>query len=150
MADTIGSKGLGVLLGLGKLVLTLYGTLADLRLRGAWAPSRSIARIPLRRFIRAAREPFILAFSTASSEAALPLALENMELMGVPPHIVAFVLPTGYSFNLDGSTLISFHGVDLRSASRGHSHGRSASSFDDADTDAHQQGRGRASRAHRW
>ena len=64
-----------------------------------------IARIPLRPFVRAVREPFVLAFSTASSEAALPLALENMELMGVPPHIVAFVLPTGYSFNLDGSTL---------------------------------------------
>ena len=64
-----------------------------------------IARIPLRPFIRAVREPFILAFSTASSEAALPLALENLELMGIPPHIVAFVLPTGYSFNLDGSTL---------------------------------------------
>jgi proton glutamate symport protein len=104
MASTIGSKGLGVLLGLGKLILTLYGTLAIFVfvVLGAVA---TIARIPLRAFIRAAREPFILAFSTASSEAALPLALENMELMGVPAHIVAFVLPTGYSFNLDGSTL---------------------------------------------
>jgi proton glutamate symport protein len=104
MASTIGSKGLGVLLGLGKLILTLYGTLLIFVfvVLGAVA---IIARIPLRAFIRAAREPFILAFSTASSEAALPLALENMELMGVPPHIVAFVLPTGYSFNLDGSTL---------------------------------------------
>jgi proton glutamate symport protein len=64
-----------------------------------------IARIPLQRFFNAVREPFIIAFSTASSEAALPLALENMELMGVPKHIVAFVLPTGYSFNLDGSTM---------------------------------------------
>jgi proton glutamate symport protein len=104
MAGTIGSKGLGVLLGLGKLILTLYGTLAIFVfvVLGAVA---MIARIPLRAFVRAVREPFILAFSTASSEAALPLALENMELMGVPPHIVAFVLPTGYSFNLDGSTL---------------------------------------------
>ncbi len=104
MASTIGSKGLGVLLGLGKLILTLYGTLAIFVfvVLGAVA---MIVRIPVRAFIRAAREPFILAFSTASSEAALPLALENMELMGVPPHIVAFVLPTGYSFNLDGSTL---------------------------------------------
>ena len=104
MACTIGSKGLGVLLGLGKLILTLYGTLAIFVfvVLGAVA---MIARIPLRAFVRAAREPFIIAFSTASSEAALPLALENMELMGVPAHIVAFVLPTGYSFNLDGSTL---------------------------------------------
>jgi proton glutamate symport protein len=64
-----------------------------------------IAKIPLKRFINAVREPWLLAFSTASSEAALPLALENMEKFGVPNHIVAFVLPTGYSFNLDGSTL---------------------------------------------
>jgi proton glutamate symport protein len=64
-----------------------------------------IARIPLGRFIRAVRQPWLIAFSTASSEAALPLALENMEKFGVPKHIVAFVLPTGYSFNLDGSTL---------------------------------------------
>jgi len=104
MAATIGSKGLGVLLGLGKLILTLYGTLAIFVfiVLGAVA---IIARIPVRAFIQAAREPFIIAFSTASSEAALPLALENMELMGVPAHIVAFVLPTGYSFNLDGSAL---------------------------------------------
>jgi proton glutamate symport protein len=64
-----------------------------------------ICKIPLKRFIDAVREPWLLAFSTASSEAALPLALENMEKFGVPNHIVAFVLPTGYSFNLDGSTL---------------------------------------------
>ena len=55
--------------------------------------------------MRAVRQPFMLAFSTASSEAALPLALENMERFGIPKHIVGFVLPTGYSFNLDGSTL---------------------------------------------
>jgi proton glutamate symport protein len=104
MAHTIGDKGIGVLLGLGKLVLTLYGALFIFVfvVLGAVA---LIARVPLKPFVRAAREPFILAFSTASSEAALPLALENLELMGVPKHIVAFVLPTGYSFNLDGSTL---------------------------------------------
>ncbi len=104
MAHTIGSKGIGVLLGLGKLVLTLYGALLIFVfvVLGAVAV---IARIPARPFFRAVREPFILAFSTASSEAALPLALENLELMGIPKHIVAFVLPTGYSFNLDGSTL---------------------------------------------
>ena len=59
----------------------------------------------MRRFIAHAKEPFLIAYSTASSEAALPLALENMERFGVPKHIVGFVLPTGYSFNLDGSTL---------------------------------------------
>ena len=62
-------------------------------------------RIPVAAFYRAVREPFLIAFSTASSEAALPLAIENMEQFGVPKHIVAFVIPTGYSFNLDGSTL---------------------------------------------
>jgi proton glutamate symport protein len=104
MAHTIGSHGIGVLLGLGKLVLTLYAALVVfiVVVLGAVA---LIARIPLRPFFRAVREPFVLAFSTASSESALPLALENLELMGVPPHIVAFVLPTGYSFNLDGSTM---------------------------------------------
>jgi proton glutamate symport protein len=104
MAHTIGSNGIGVLLNLGKLVLTLYGALLIFIfvVLGAVA---LIARVPLKPFVRAAREPFILAFSTASSEAALPLALENLELMGVPKHIVSFVLPTGYSFNLDGSTL---------------------------------------------
>jgi proton glutamate symport protein len=105
MAHTIGSKGIGVLLGLGKLVLTLYGALLIfiVVVLGAVAV---IARIPLRRFIETVKEPFIIAFSTASSEAALPLALENLEFkMRVPNHIVAFVLPTGYSFNLDGSTL---------------------------------------------
>jgi proton glutamate symport protein len=64
-----------------------------------------IARIPPGSFYRAVREPFLIAFSTASSEAALPLALENMERFGVPKHIVGFVIPTGYSFNLDGTTL---------------------------------------------
>src|SRR6202790_3882395 len=104
MAHTIGSKGLGVLVGLGKLVLTLYGALVIfiVIVLGAVA---LIARIPLRPFIRAVQEPFIIAFSTAASEAALPLALENLELMGEPKHIVAFVLPPGYSFNLDGGTL---------------------------------------------
>jgi proton glutamate symport protein len=104
MANTIGKEGLAVLLGLGKLVLTLYGTLAIFVfvVLGAVA---AIARVPARPFFRAVREPFALAFATASSESALPLALENMERMGIPPHIVAFVLPTGYSFNLDGSAL---------------------------------------------
>ena len=104
MAATIGEKGLGVLKNLGSLVLTLYGAEVFFVVVVLGAVT-AIAKIPLRRFIRYVREPFLLAFSTASSESALPIALENMEEFGVPKHIVAFVLPTGYSFNLDGSTL---------------------------------------------
>jgi proton glutamate symport protein len=104
MAVTIGSKGVGVLFGLGKLVGTLYLAQAFFVLL-VLGSALTIAKVPLARFFMAARQPFLLAFSTASSEAALPLALENMERFGVPKHIVGFVLPTGYSFNLDGSTL---------------------------------------------
>jgi proton glutamate symport protein len=104
MAATIGEKGPGILTNLGKLVLTLYGAevFFVVVVLGAVV---AIARIPARRFIRYVREPFLLAFSTASSESALPIALENMELFGVPKHIAAFVLPAGYSFNLDGTAL---------------------------------------------
>jgi proton glutamate symport protein len=104
MAATIGDKGLRVLLNLGKLVLTLYAAQVFFVVVVLGVVT-AIAKIPLKRFIAAVREPFLIAFSTASSEAALPRALENMEQFGVPKHIVAFVLPTGYSFNLDGSTL---------------------------------------------
>ena len=104
MAATIGDKGLGVLFNLGKLVLTLYVTQIFFVVV-VLGTVTAIARIPLGRFIRWVREPFLIAYSTASSEAALPLALENMQAFGVPKHIAAFVLPTGYSFNLDGSTL---------------------------------------------
>lgn len=104
MAATIGDKGLGVLLNLGKLVLTLYATQLFFVVV-VLGTVTAIARIPVRRFFRWVREPFLIAYSTASSEAALPLALENMQAFGVPKHIAAFVLPTGYSFNLDGSTL---------------------------------------------
>ncbi len=104
IAVTVGSKGFGVLFGLGKLVLTMYVALI-LFVVFVLGAVVMIAKIPLRRFFRAAKEPFLIAFSTSSSEAALPLALSNMERFGVPKHIVAFVLPTGYSFNLDGTTL---------------------------------------------
>jgi proton glutamate symport protein len=104
MASTIGEKGLGVLANLGKLVLTLYAAEAFFVIVVLGAVT-AIARVPLKRFIQHVREPFLLAFSTASSESALPIALKNMERFGVPKHIVAFVLPMGYSFNLDGSTL---------------------------------------------
>jgi len=104
IASTVGEHGLTVLVSLGKLVATLWAAeiFFVVVVLGAVI---AIARIPVRRFIEAVREPFLLAFSTASSEAALPTALENLEHMGVPKHIAAFVLPAGYSFNLDGSTL---------------------------------------------
>ena len=104
IAVTMGSKGLAVLYGLGKLILTMYAAQIIFVVL-VFGSIVILFRIPRLRFYQAIREPFLIAFSTASSEAALPRALENMEQFGVPRHIVAFVLPTGYSFNLDGSTL---------------------------------------------
>ena len=104
MAVTVGKNGLGALAGPAKLVGTLYLALVVFVLV-VLGTVIIVARIPLKRFVAATRQPFILAFSTASSEAALPQALENMERFGVPKHIVNFVLPLGYSFNMDGSTL---------------------------------------------
>jgi proton glutamate symport protein len=104
LAVTVGSKGVGVLFGLSKLILTMY-IAAAIVILVVLLPCLFLFRIPPGRFYRAAREPFLIAFSTASSEAALPSALENMEFFGVPKHIVGFVIPTGYSFNLVGSTL---------------------------------------------
>jgi proton glutamate symport protein len=104
IAVTIGSKGIGVLFGLGKLILAMYVS-AVLCILVVLLPGLFLFRIPLGKFYRAVREPFLIGFSTASSEAALPLALENMEQFGVPKHIVGFVIPTGYSFNLVGSAL---------------------------------------------
>jgi proton glutamate symport protein len=104
LAVTVGTKGAGVLNQLGKLVATMMGALVIFVVFVLGAVIL-IFRIPFRRFFQAVKEPFIIAFSTASSEAALPRALENMERFGVPKHIVAFVLPTGYSLNLDGTTL---------------------------------------------
>ena len=104
MAHTIGTKGLGVLVNLAKLIGSLYLALFIFVfvVLGAVA---IIARVPIRQFIRAVREPFVIAFATTSSESALPKAMEAMERFGVPPRIVGFVMPTGYSFNLDGTTL---------------------------------------------
>ena len=104
VAATVGHSGLGVLANLAKLVATLYGALIVFILV-ALLPVALIARVPIRRFWYWVKEPWLLAFTTASSEAALPLAMKNLERLGVPKRIVAFVLPTGYSFNLDGSTL---------------------------------------------
>ena len=104
IALTIGQLGLGVLVNLLKLLLTLYGALIAFLLL-VLLPVALIARVPLRRFVKAVAEPVSIAFATSTSEAALPRAMEAMEALGVPRQIVAFVIPTGYSFNLDGSTL---------------------------------------------
>jgi len=104
IAVTVASKGIGVLFGLGKLVGALYLALV-LFIVLVLLPTLVLARVPLARFWRAVRQPFLIAFSTASSEAAFPLALENLERFGVPRHIAGFVLPTGYSFNLTGTAL---------------------------------------------
>jgi proton glutamate symport protein len=104
MASTVGRSGIGVLLNLGKLVLTLYGALAAFLLF-ILVPTALLFRVPLRRFIAAIREPALLSFSTASSEAAMPDAIARLTEFGVPKRIISFVLPLGYSFNLDGSTL---------------------------------------------
>ena len=104
IAVTVGQSGLGVLRNLGVLVLTLYGALIAFVLL-VLIPVAIGFKVPLKRFWNSVKEPWLIAFTTASSEAAFPLALQNMERLGVPRRIVAFVLPTGYSFNLDGSTL---------------------------------------------
>ncbi|MFL5384321.1 MAG: dicarboxylate/amino acid:cation symporter [Longimicrobiaceae bacterium] len=104
LATTVAHSGLQVLLPLLKLVATLWVALIVFVLV-ALVPIALIARIPLGAFIRQVREPAIIAFSTTSSDAALPLAMQRMEAFGVPRRIVSFVMPTGYSFNLDGTTL---------------------------------------------
>jgi proton glutamate symport protein len=104
IAVTVGASGVGVLRHLGLLILTLYIALVVF-IVCVLIPVALLAKVPLGKFWRAVKQPWLIAFSTASSEAALPRAFEAMEEFGVPRRIVAFVLPTGYSFNLDGSTL---------------------------------------------
>ena len=104
MAYTVGHLGINALLPLGKLVLTAYGGLLAFLLL-VLLPIVLMARLPAGRFLNAVAEPATIAFATSSSEAALPRAIESMEAFGVPREIVAFVIPAGYSFNLDGSTL---------------------------------------------
>jgi proton glutamate symport protein len=104
MAFTVGHMGLGVMVNLGKLLLTFYGALVAFALL-VLLPAALIFGVPIRRFLRAVAEPATIAFATSTSEAALPRAMECMEALGVPRRIVAFVIPAGYSFNLDGSTL---------------------------------------------
>jgi proton glutamate symport protein len=104
IAATVGGKGLAILFTLGKLIALMYLGLAIFVLIVLGGVSYLI-RVPFLTFVKAIREPFLIAFTTASSEAALPKSLEVMERFGVPKNIVGFVLPTGYSFNLDGTTL---------------------------------------------
>jgi len=104
IAFTVGHGGVRVLANLGAVILTLYAALVVFVL-AVLVPIILVTRVPLRAFVRAIKEPALIAFSTASSEAAMPLAMERIEQMGVPRRIVAFVIPVGYSFNLDGSTL---------------------------------------------
>ncbi|HEX6881666.1 MAG TPA: cation:dicarboxylase symporter family transporter, partial [Terriglobales bacterium] len=104
IAYTVGSTGMGILVNLAKLLATLYVALL-IFIFGVLLPIALFARVPLRRFVAAVAEPVSIAFGTSSSEAALPRAMEAMEAIGVPRQVVAFVMPTGYSFNLDGSTL---------------------------------------------
>ena len=104
MAYTVGHMGATVLLPLIKLILTAYAALLCFLLF-VLLPVALFARIPLKRFLSAVAEPATIAFATSTSEAALPRAMECMEEFGVPRRVVAFVIPAGYSFNLDGSTL---------------------------------------------
>jgi len=104
MAATIGHQGLEVLRNLGMLIGSLYIALV-LFVVFVLGSVALIARVPIRKFLHAVKEPFTIAFVTTSSESALPKAMEVMQRLGVPRHIVGFVMPTGYSFNLDGTTL---------------------------------------------
>ena len=104
IAVTVGNKGLSVLINLGLLVVSLYVALV-IFVVFVFGGVALMARIPIRRFLNAVKEPALIAFSTSSSEAALPKAMLAMEAFGVPRRIVSFVIPTGYSFNLDGSSL---------------------------------------------
>ena len=104
IAYTVGSLGLATLLPLGKLVLTYYAALAAFCLL-VLLPILLLFGVPIRRFLAAVSEPAAIGFATTTSEAALPLAMERMEEFGVPRWIVSFVIPTGYSFNMDGSSV---------------------------------------------
>ncbi len=104
IAVVVASKGMNVLLNLCLLIASFYGAIVIFML-GVLLPVALLFKVPVRRFIAAVKEPAIIAFSTSSSEAALPKAMENMEALGVPRRVVSFVIPTGYSFNLDGTTI---------------------------------------------
>ena len=120
IAYTVGTMGFGILVNLLKLLVTFYAAMFAFILL-VLLPVALIFRIPLLRFLRAVAEPASIAFATASSEAALPRAMENMEAFGAPRQTVAFVMPLGYSFNLDGSTLyLALAGVFVAQAAGVH------------------------------
>ena len=104
MAHTIASQGPGVLVSLGNLIFTYYVALIIFIVL-VFGLVIFITRVPIRQFVRAVREPAAIAFATTSSESAMPKAMQAMERLGVPKRIVGFVMPTGYSFNLDGSMI---------------------------------------------
>jgi proton glutamate symport protein len=104
MSYTVGSMGLSTLLPLAKLVATFYGAVLAF-LIVVLLPIAILSRIPLRKFLQAVSEPVAIGFATSTSEAAMPLAMERMEEFGVPRWIVSFVIPAGYSFNMDGASL---------------------------------------------
>jgi proton glutamate symport protein len=104
MAHTIATQGFDIIWHLAKLIGSLYLALVIL-IVFVFGAVALLFRIPILKFIKAVREPATIAFVTTSSESALPKAMEVMERLGVPPRIVGFVIPTGYSFNLDGTTL---------------------------------------------
>jgi proton glutamate symport protein len=117
MAYSVASMGMGVLGNLLKLVATLYAALFSF-VALVLVPIGFMVKLPFKKFIDAISEPVSIAFATASSEAALPKAMERLEQMGIPRKVVAFVLPTGYSFNLDGTTLyLSLASVFIAQAS---------------------------------
>jgi len=105
IAVTVGHLGIDILKNLALLLLTLYLALIAFILLVLLPIALWVAKIPIRKFVQAIREPVSIAFATTSSDSALPKALENMEKFGVPRKIVSFVIPTGYTFNLDGTTL---------------------------------------------
>jgi proton glutamate symport protein len=104
LAYSVGHMGLNVLVNLFELLATLYVALLVF-IFVVLLPIMLVLKIPVKKFIKAIAEPATIAFATTSSESALPRAMENMEQFGVPRKIVSFVMPTGYSFNLDGTTL---------------------------------------------
>ncbi|MBP7530185.1 MAG: dicarboxylate/amino acid:cation symporter, partial [Syntrophorhabdaceae bacterium] len=104
IAVVVASKGMNVLLNLCLLIASFYGAIVVFLLT-VLLPAALVFKVPIKKFISAVKEPAVIAFSTSSSEAALPKAMENMEAIGVPRRVVSFVIPTGYSFNLDGTTI---------------------------------------------
>ncbi len=138
LAYTVGSMGLATLLPLGKLVVTCYAALGIFL--AVLALILLFARIPIGRFAAAVAEPAALGFATTSSEAALPLAMERMEEFGVPRWMVSFVIPTGYSFNMTGSSIYLSMAALFAAQAGGHPSHRGAADRSAGHAGAHQQG----------